>query len=79
MVTPSDPGDPFHPFYGAGDGSVLIGQFSTADGTAIQGTMLLQYVSNGVNGQSVVSFFVPGPGALWLLGAAGLLGSRRRR
>ncbi len=29
---------------------------------------------------AVVSFFhVPGPGALWLLGAMGLLGSRRRR
>ena len=72
--------DPFNPDFFAGDGRVLIGQFSTADGTAIRGTMLLQFVSNGVVGQSVVSFFhVPGPGALWLLGAAGLLGSRRRR
>ncbi len=79
MVTALDPqGDPFNPLYFAGDGRVLIGQFSTANGSAIQGTMLLEYIGNGVVGQSVVSFFVPGPGALWLLGA-GLLGSRRRR
>ncbi len=80
-VSPVDPqGDPFDPVWAAGDGRVLIGQFSTLDGVGIQGTMLLQYISNDVAGQSVVSFFhVPGPGALWLLGAAGLLGSRRRR
>ncbi len=81
-ITPEEPAaDPFNPDFFAGDGRVLIGQFSTADGSAIQGTMLLQYISKGVVGQSVVSFFVPvpGPGALWLLGAVGLLGSRRRR
>ncbi len=62
-----------------GNGQILIGQFSTANGTSFQGTMLLQYISNGVSETSVVSFFhVPGPGALWLLGAMGLLGSRRR-
>ncbi len=81
-ITAGEPAaDPFNPDFFAGDGRVLIGQFSTADGSAIQGTMLLQYISKGVVGQSVVSFFVPvpGPGALWLLGAVGLLGSRRRR
>ncbi len=56
-VTPLDPAaDPFNPDFFAGDGRVLIGQFSTADGTAIQGTMLLQFVSNGVIEQSAVSF-----------------------
>ncbi len=80
-VAPIEPqGDPFNPFFAPIDGRLIIGQFSTLDGTAIQGTMLLRYISNGEVGQSVVSFFVPvpGPGALWLLGAAGLLGSRRR-
>ena len=72
--------DPFNPNFFAGDGRVLIAQFSTADGTAIRGTMLLGILSNGIVGNAVVSFYhVPGPGALWLLGAAGLLGSRRRR
>ena len=79
-ITVIDPqGDPFNPLYFAGDGRVLIGQFSTADGTAIQGTMRIRGTSNGIDFKSVVSFYhVPGPGALWLLGAAGLLGSRRR-
>ena len=81
-VTPLDPqGNPFDAVNSfPGDGRVLIGQFSTVMGTAISGTMLLQYVSNGISGGSFVSFFhVPAPGALWLLGAMGLLGSRRRR
>jgi hypothetical protein len=72
--------NPFDPNYAAGDGSVLIGQFSSADTDTFQGTFLLQYVSNGVTVQSVESFFhVPAPGALALLGTAGLLGARRRR
>ena len=85
-VTPGTPqGDPFDPTYVAGDGRSLIGQFSAVPDLpggplAIAGTMLLQVVSNGTGRQVVVSFFhVPGPGALWLLGAMGLLGSRRRR
>ncbi len=50
-------GNPFDPANSfPGDGRVLIGQFSTLDGSAIQGTMLLQYISNGVNELSVVSF-----------------------
>ena len=82
-ITPAAPqGDPFNPpFSFPGNGQVLIGQFSTMDGVAIQGTMLLQYVSNGVVGiQSVVSFYhVPGPGAFAMMGVAGLIGTRRRR
>ena len=80
-ITPIDPqGDPFNSDYGGpGNGQALFGQFATADGSAIQGTMLIGGVSNGVVMQWVVSFYhVPGPGALWLLGAACLLGSRRR-
>ncbi len=80
-ATPINPQiDPFNTDYSSGNGQILIGQFATADGTAIQGPMLVGGVSNGVSFQAVVSFFhVPGPSALWLLGSAGLLGSRRRR
>ena len=79
-ITALDPqGDPFNPLYFPGDGRVLIGQFSTVDGVGIEGTMLLQYISNGVTVQSVESFFhVPGPAALALFGLAGLMGTRRR-
>ncbi len=80
QITPFDPqGDPFNSDYGGpGNGQILIGQFATADGFGFQGTMLVGGVSNGVSFQAVVGFGVPGPGALWALGAAGLLGSRRR-
>ncbi len=81
-VTPSDPqGDPFNPNYVAGNGQVLIAQFATADGTGFSGTMLVGGVSNGIAQDFVVSFFyvVPTPGAIALLGTAGLLGARRRR
>lgn len=59
-VTPVEPqGDPFDPVNSfPGDGSVLIGQFSTLDGSAIQGTMLLQFISNGVIVQEPVFFRV---------------------
>ena len=80
-VTPDDPqGDPFDPANSfPGNGQILIGQFSTANGTSIQGTMLLQYFSNDVVESSVVSFFhVPSPGALAMMGVAGLIGTRRR-
>ncbi len=58
-------GDPFDFDFVTGNGQTLIGQFSTENGTAIQGTMLLQYISNGVVTQSVESFFhgVPPTGA----------------
>ena len=81
-VTQLDPqGDPFNPAYVQGNGNVLIAQSATADGTGFSGTMLLKYTRTGVFGtQGVVSFFhVPGPGAMWLLGATGLLCRRRRR
>ncbi len=74
--------DPFNaPFSFPGNGQIIIGQFSTTNGTAISGEFLIQYTSNGVQFQQlVVSFFhVPGPGALALLGLAGLMGTRRRR
>jgi hypothetical protein len=81
-VTPIDPqGEPFNPDYVGGNGSILIGQFSTADGTGISGTMLIQWAPGVGKAESVVvSFFhVPTPGALALLGTAGLIGARRRR
>jgi len=48
--------DPFNADFVAGDGAVLIGQFSTEDGVAIRGTMLLQVTSNGDTLTEVVSF-----------------------
>ena len=80
-ITPDNPqGDPFDPGTFPGNGQVLIGQFATADGSAIAGTMLLQFISNGAVGQAVVSFYhVPSPGALAMMGVAGLIGTRRRR
>ena len=58
-TNPSNPqGNPFDPVNSfPGDGRILIGQFSTADGNGISGTIWLQFLSNGVVGQSVVSFF----------------------
>ncbi len=57
-VTPDFPqGDPFDAVNSfPGNGQILIGQFSTANGTSIQGTMLLQVITNGVTELSVVSF-----------------------
>jgi hypothetical protein len=66
--------------FGPGVGSVLIGQFTTSNGTDIQGTVNVQVLSNGnlitLTNQSVN---LPTPGALALLGTAGLIGTRRRR
>ncbi len=84
-ITPDNAqGNPFDAVNSyAGNGQVLIGQFSTADGTAIGGTMLLKYVGNGTPVNRIVSFFhVPSPGALAMMGVmgvAGLFGTRRRR
>jgi hypothetical protein len=61
LVFEDDPqGNPFDPANSfPGDGSVLIGQFSTADGNAISGTIPLQYISNGFTEQSIVTFHHP--------------------
>jgi hypothetical protein len=81
-VIPTAPqGDPFDASNSfPGNGHILIGQFTTLDGSAIQGTMLLQFISNGVADEAVVSFLhaVPGPGCLPAL-ALGALTARRRR
>jgi len=72
--------DPFNQNFVAGNGSVLIGQFATADGTGFSGTMLLRFVANDQVRPNYVSFFhVPAPGAVALLGMVGLRGSRGRR
>ncbi len=71
--------------YGAPDGAgrVLIGQFNVADGEHIQGFANIQWGIAGVQGSGSVTevFFtsIPTPGALALLGLAGLAGVRRRR
>ena len=82
-VTPFSPqANPFDPVNSfPGTGQILIAQFSTADGTEIHGTLLLKFISNGVQGvQAYVGFTsIPAPGALALLGVAGLIGTRRRR
>ncbi len=79
--TPADPNtDPFNALFINGNGSVLIGQFSTTNGTGISGMLRILVTSDGVGTQLNVSFFhVPGPGALALMGTAGLIGRRRRR
>ncbi len=80
-VIPTAPqGDPFnakHSF--PGNGQILIAQFSTLEGTAISGTLLIRYVGNGQSGQNIVSFSIPTPGTLAVMGVAGLIGRRRRR
>ena len=79
VVTPFAPqGNPFDPANSfPGTGQILLAQFSTADGTEIHGTLLLKFVGSA---QAYVGFTsIPAPGALALLGAAGLVGTRRRR
>ena len=80
-VTPADAqGDPFDPVNSyPGTGQILIAQFSTADGFAIEGQFLIQAISNGESLIMPVSFFhVPSPGALAMMGLAGMIGTRRR-
>jgi hypothetical protein len=82
---PNPQADPWDPVYGSGPGgigSILLGQFSTVDGTGIQGSFVVQYnPDGGAAEQTFVSWehLIPTPGALGLLGVAGLIGCRRRR
>ncbi len=79
--TPDEPNtDPFNPAFVNGNGQVLIGQFTTLNGTGIVGMCRIVVFSNNVGTQIDVSFFhVPGPGALAPIGIAGLVSRRRRR
>ena len=63
------------------DGRVLFAQFSTEDGQGFAGSFLLSAVSDGdASFQEYVTFnTVPAPGALALLGLAGVASRRRRR
>ena len=64
------------------DGRVMIAQLSVNDGwTTINGRSLVIGWNNaaGETSQTVDSFKIPAPGALVLLGLAGLSGARRRR
>ncbi|MCH2137245.1 MAG: hypothetical protein MK101_11830 [Phycisphaerales bacterium] len=74
LVTPNDA-------QGAeSDGRVLIGQFTANDGVEILGQVNLQGSDAAGNTYQVVgATWVPAPGALALLGVAGMAGRRRRR
>ena len=56
VVTGEPQGSPFNPDFVAGDGRLLIGQFSTEDGIGIEGQLNLQFVS-GRNLEVVVATF----------------------
>jgi len=74
FVTPADAQG------GEVDGKVLIGQFTVASGAAVEGYVSLQGKdSSGTTFQALNVTWVPAPGALALLGVAGLAGRRRRR
>jgi len=77
----SQQGNPFDPLFDRGDGRTLIGQFATTDGLGFTGSMLLSYTSGGLPSQTTASFthMLPAPGALAVLGLAGLATRRRRR
>ena len=60
-------------------GSVLIGQFTTLDGSMPTGQVSLQGSSADGSTWVAEGVWVPAPGALALLGLAGLAGTRRRR
>ena len=64
--------DPWDPSTGP-PGQVLLGQFSTTNGTGFYGTFLIQFIADGVPvTHEVVAFewLLPAPGALGLLGLA---------
>ncbi|MDP7029740.1 MAG: hypothetical protein QF733_05915 [Phycisphaerales bacterium] len=74
FVTPVDPQG------GELGGMVLIGQFTVATGASVEGYVSLQGKdANGETYQALNVSWVPAPGALALLGVAGLAGRRRRR
>ena len=61
-------------------GDVLIGQFTIADGASLVGQVSIQGKDASGETYKVYSVtWVPAPGALALLGVAGLAGRRRRR
>ena len=61
-------------------GRVLIGQFTVTSGAALIGHVSLQGKdADGATWQATNVSWVPAPGALALLGVAGLAGRRRRR
>jgi len=62
------------------DGRVLIGQFTITEGGSLVGSLSVQGKDvDGVTFQALNISWVPAPGALALLGVAGLAGRRRRR
>ena len=61
-------------------GRVLIGQFTISEGASLVGSVSVQGKdADGVTFQATNISWVPAPGALALLGVAGLAGRRRRR
>ncbi len=76
----NDPFDAVNSF--PGNGQILIGQFSTSTGTGIRMAGELYASSDGNRiFETPISFthLIPTPGAVGLLGAAGMIGRRRRR
>ena len=64
------------------NGQVLIGQFSTINGTSIQGSFLVSWNDGGgplVNTPASFIHAIPAPGGLLLLATAATLARRRRR
>lgn len=72
LIPPTEAqGNPFDPVHCyPGDGRVLIGQFSSAQGDLISGTFLMQYFSDGVVVQSQESFGSPAAFCPWDCGDA---------